>query len=933
MRLDWNDIKARAAKFAADWKDAYYERGETQTFYNEFFELYGITRRRVASFEHGVNLPEKKRGFLDLFWKGKLLIEQKSAGRNLTPARKQALDYFPGLKEHELPRYILLSDFQNFELYDLDTEPDRPRCFRLQDLPDHVQDFGFIVGQERRIFRDQDPANVAASELMGALHDALDESGYRGHKLERFLVRVLFCLFADDTGIFQPLGIFEEFVRDRTREDGTDLGPMLSKLFEVLDTRREERSNKLDADLARFDYINGELFRERLALPDFDRAMREKLLNACGFNWEKVSPAIFGALFQSVMDSKERRAKGAHYTSEKNILKVIEPLFMDDLKAEFSRLKSRKDARRLKDLKMFHDKLGGLTFFDPACGCGNFLVIAYRELRELEIEALKEIRWKSEGTDQLFDVATMVNVNVDQFFGIELLEFPVRIAEVAMWMMDHIMNERLSAAFGESFVRIPLKTSPNILNADALETDWAKVLAPEKCSFILGNPPFGGQSYQSREQRDQMRHVIGAESGRAGSLDYVCAWFLKAGGYLRVSRARIGYVATNSITQGEQVAQLWPLLFERYGLEISFAHRTFEWMSDARGKAHVHCVIIGLTRRDDEPKEKRLFSYDDIKGDPKESRHAALSPYLFDASGLSTRYTVVRDQRLPPSNIPPLRMGSKLVDNGHYIFDEEQKAEFEKREPSSASLFVPLVGSDEFINGTKRWILLLQSVPPEKLRTMPLVVERISAVRKYRAGSRKANTRELADTPTHFEVTTIPKSPFLAIPKVSSERRDYVPIGWLEPPILPSQLVQVMIDANLCDFALITSRMHMAWLRNIGGRLESRYQYSIGIVYNPFPWPQLDEPAKQRLERLAQSVLDARAAHAGATLADLYDPDVMPPDLRKAHRALDEAVDWLYRKEPFASDRERVEHLFGLYEKLTTPVLAAAAKPKRGRKR
>jgi hypothetical protein len=363
MRLDWNDIKARAAKFAEEWEDAHYERGETQTFYNEFFEMFGVTRRRVASFEHGVGLPEGKRGFLDLFWKGKLLVEQKSAGRSLVPARKQALDYFPGLKDHELPRYILLSDFQNFELYDLDTAPDEPVLFRLADLPSHVQDFGFIVGQERRIFRDQDPVNILASEIMGALHDALDESDYRGHQLERFLVRLLFCLFADDTGIFQPLGIFEDFLRDRTQADGTDVGPRLARLFEVLDTPEDRRGKKLDADLARFPYVNGALFHERLPLPDFDRAMREKLLNACGFNWEKISPAIFGSLFQSVMDPKARRARGAHYTSEKNILKVIEPLFLDELRAEFEKLKLRKDTGRGKALKAFHDRLGALTFF------------------------------------------------------------------------------------------------------------------------------------------------------------------------------------------------------------------------------------------------------------------------------------------------------------------------------------------------------------------------------------------------------------------------------------------------------------------------------------------------------------------------------------------------------------------------------------------
>jgi N-6 DNA Methylase len=660
MRLDWNDIKARAAKFAEDWNGAQYERGETQTFYNDFFQLFGVTRRRVASFEHGVNLPDKKRGYLDLFWKGKLLVEQKSAGRSLTPARRQALDYFPGLKEHELPRYILLSDFQNFELYDLDIAPDRPVCFRLRDLPDHVQDFGFITGQERRVIRDQDPVNILASEIMGALHDALDEAGYRGHKLERFLVRLLFCLFADDTGIFQPLGIFEEFLKDRTREDGTDLGPLLSKLFEVLDTPEMERGKKLDGDLARFDYINGELFHERLPLPDFDRAMRDKLLYACGFNWEKISPAIFGSLFQSVMDKVARRKQGAHYTSEKNILKVIEPLFLDDLKGEFARLKARKDTGRRRALEDFHAKLGGLTFFDPACGCGNFLVIAYRELREIEIAVLKELH---PGEQRVTDIGLYTKVDVDQFFGIEIGEFPVRIAEVAMWMMDHIMNARLSAAFGESFVRIPLKTSPNILNADALETDWANVLAPEKCSYILGNPPFGGAKYQMRANREQVRRIASL-GGSGGTLDYVCAWFIKAGEYLRGSRARIGFVATNSITQGEQVAQLWRLLFERYAMEIAFAHRTFAWMSDARGKAHVHRVIVGLTRRDDEPKEKRLFSYDDIKGDPKERRHAALTPYLFDASALADRHLLVRERSQSLCDISSLVSGTQPIDDG-----------------------------------------------------------------------------------------------------------------------------------------------------------------------------------------------------------------------------------------------------------------------------
>lgn len=929
MRLDWNDIKARAAKFAEDWRDAHYERGETQTFYNDFFELFGVTRRRVASFEHGVDLPEKKRGYLDLFWKGKLLVEQKSAGRSLTPARKQALDYFPGLKDHELPRYILLSDFQNFELYDLDIAPDRPVCFRLPDLPDHVQDFGFIAGQERRVFRDQDPANIDASEIMGALHDALDEAGYRGHKLERFLVRLLFCLFADDTGIFQPLGIFGEFLKDRTREDGADLGPMLSKLFEVLDTPEEERGNKLDADLARFDYINGELFHERLPLPDFDRAMREKLLFACGFNWEKISPAIFGSLFQSVIDKFARRKQGAHYTSEKNILKVIEPLFLDDLRGEFARLKARKDTGRRRALEDFHVKLGGLTFFDPACGCGNFLVIAYRELRELEIAVLKLLH---PGEQRVTDIGLYTKVNVDQFFGIEISEFPARIAEVAMWMMDHIMNARLSAAFGESFVRIPLKTSPNIRNADALETDWADVLAPDKCSYILGNPPFGGAKYQSPVQRKQVMRIASL-GGSGGTLDYVCAWFIKAGEYLRRSRARIGFVATNSITQGEQVAQLWPLLFQRYELEIAFAHRTFAWMSDARGKAHVHCVIIGLTRREDEPKEKRLFSYDDIKSDPKESRHAALSPYLFDASGLADRHLVVREVSRPINQAPKLISGTQPLEGGFLTFDQQEREAFLGIEKAAAPLFRPFPGSEEFINGKERWILHTSDASPTLLRSLTHVVQRLNSVRSFRKNSPRRTTLAIADFPSRYGVTVIPTKPFLVIPQVSSERREYVPMAWMTPPTLPSEKLRLLYNAELWQFAVLTSRAHMAWMRAITGRLKSDYMYSVGIVYNPFPWPLLDEAAKAKLEKLAQAVLGARAAHEGATLADLYDPDVMPEDLRKAHRALDEAVDRLYRKEPFAGDRERVEHLFGLYEKLTAPMLAATAKPKRRRKK
>jgi hypothetical protein len=924
MRLDWNDIRARAAKFADEWKDAHYERGESQTFYNEFFELFGVTRRRVASFEHGVNLPENKRGFLDLFWKGKLLIEQKSRGRDLIPARQQALDYFPGLKEHELPRYILLSDFQNFELYDLDLAPDTPVKFQLSELPDHVQAFGFIVGQEKRIFRDQDPANIQASEMMGALHDALEESGYKDHALERFLVRLLFCLFADDTGIFQPLGIFEDYVKN-TREDGADVGPALGQLFQVLNSPDSGRHTTLSAELAQFPYINGDLFQESLPLPSFNRDMREKLLNVCGFRWEIISPAIFGSLFQSVMDKEERRKKGGHYTSERNILKVIEPLFMDELKAEFAALKARRDTGRKKALETFHDRLSNLTFFDPACGCGNFLVIAYRELRDLEIAVLTE---RFGGHKAVLDVAVLSTVNVDRFYGIEIEEFPARIAEVAMWMTDHIMNVKLSAAFGKSYLRIPLTTSPNIRHADALEIDWAAVLPPEKCSYVFGNPPFIGAKFQSEKQRAQVIRIA-ALGGSGGSLDYVCAWFIKAGEYLRRSNAKIAFVATNSITQGEQVAQLWPLLFDRYKLEIAFAHRTFQWLSDARGMAHVHCVIIGLVQREHEPKEKRLYSYNEIDGDPVESGHAALSPYLFDASRLQDRHLVIIETTKNLSHVSPMVFGNMPNDGGYLILTSEERNAFVAEYPALSKFVRRLIGADDLISGTERYCLWLVDAGPEIIRNNVFIRERVRLTAEYRRKSRRAATQRLAETSYLFGEIRQTGGPFAIIPRHSSETRQYVPIGFQHDGEIAHDSCLFKPDADLWDFGLVTSRMHMAWLRNIGGRLKSDYRYSIGIVYNPFPWPDADEKARAKIKALAQAVLDARSNHPGSTLADLYDPDVMPPDLRKAHRELDAAVDRLYRNEPFASDRERVEHLFALYEKLSAPMLAAAAPDKR----
>jgi hypothetical protein len=899
---------------------------ETQTFYNEFFEIFGVQRRKVATFEEPVKrLGAKAPGFIDLLWKGTLLVEQKSAGRDLIKAKEQALEYFPGLKDAELPCYLLVCDFQNFELYDLDTRQES--IFKLADLAKHVQVFSFIFGGAPRVFKDQDPVNIEASELMGKLHDALLASGYEGHELERFLVRLVFCLFADDTGIFTPKGIFQDFIRDRTRPDGSDLGPLLGQLFEVLNRPDDKRQKTLDDDLKQFPYVNGDLFAERLPMPAFDSKMRKLLLDACVFDWSAISPAIFGALFQSVMNKKKRRAIGAHYTTEQNILKLIHPLFLDSLRGELDRLKARRDTGQTNALKAFQTRLAEIKCFDPACGCGNFLVIAYRELRALETEVLLTLN-----ANRSLDVTELSKVDVNQFYGIEIEEFPALIAEIALWMMDHIMNMRLSEALGGYYPRIPLRVSPTIRSTDALEVEWNSVLPASQCTYVLGNPPFAGAKYQSAEQRAQIRKIA-ALKGKKGTLDYVAAWFLKAGDYIQKTTATIGFVATNSITQGEQVAELWPLLFRRCGLEIAFAHRTFAWGSEARGKAHVHVVIIGLALKGHAPNDKRLFDYPDINGSPIESSVKVISPYLFDAGQLADPETVVAENSRNPGDRPRLLSGTQPLDFEQFVLSDSQKGQLAIDEPGAVQFIRPYVGSDGFINGERTWILALQQATPSQLKVLPLIQKRLKAVTAKRTASKRKGTKKIAAFPAQYNVTVIPGSPFLVVPKVSSERRQYVPIDYKEPPTIPSDLVFVIENAQPHIFAILNSRMHMSWLMYIGGKLKSDYRYSIGIVYNQFPWPPLTPENIAVLARLANDVLAARQAFPKETLAALYDPDTMPASLRKAHQALDSAVDKLYRKEVFRTDRERVEFLLARYELQRAPLMPAPAKPAAKRRR
>ncbi len=918
MPLSWNEIRNRSLVFSREWADESSEDAEGKSFWDGFFDVFGITRRRVASFEKKVKKIDGKGGFIDLLWKGVLLVEQKSRGKNLDRAYAQATDYFPGLKERDLPRYVLVSDFARFRLFDLETE--KHTEFPLRDLHKHIRRFGFIAGYLPHEIKPQDPANIEAAERMGRLYDRLRESGYKGHPLQVYLVRLLFCLFAEDTGIFEKQQ-FREFIEQRTAEDGSDLGDRLATLFHVLNTPDDGRLTTLDEDTAAFPYVNGRLFEERLPPAAFDTAMRQALLDCCGLDWSRISPAIFGSLFQSVMDPAVRRNLGAHYTREENILKLIRPLFLDALGAEFERVR-----RNRRQLEEFHRKLSSLRFLDPACGCGNFLVITYRELRLLELDILREY-FKGD-PQRITDVSNIICLNVDRFHGIEIEEFPAQIAQVALWMTDHQMNLRISEEFGSYYHRLPLRTSPNIVygpeKGNALRIDWSTVVGPKDLSFILGNPPFVGKKEQTPSQKAEVMRTFASIKG-AGILDYVACWYRKAAEYMPGNPSiRAAFVSTNSITQGEQVGILWKDLLSR-GVHIHFAHRTFQWSSEARGKAAVHCVIIGFGLHD--IPEKRLFDYESPKSDPHELKISKINPYLVDAENV-----FIETRRDPISQgIPEMAYGSMPIDNGCLLLSQEERDHFVTEEPGVAPWIRRILGAAEFINGLSRYCLWLAECPPETVRELKRIRERVAACREFRLRSNRPQTRALAATPQLFGEIRQPSKSFLLVPKVSSENRIFLPIGFVNPEIIALGTTLIVPDAELFHFGVLSSTMHMAWMRAVCGRMKSDYQYSAGIVYNNFPWPGSTETQRKAIEAAAQDVLDARAKFPESTLADLYNPVTMPPELARAHNDLDRMVDKAYGKTVFASEMERVAFLFERYEALTRPLLPPS-KPSRRRR-
>jgi len=789
----------------------------------------------------------------------------------------------------------MVCDFDQIQVTNLRTGQTFQK-FKLNQFKKHLRMFGIVAGYTSEVtYKTDIEVNTDASYKMAKLHDGLKENGYQGKNLEVYLVRLLFCLFAEDTGIFEK-AMFENYIKT-SKEDGSDLSARLMELFSILDTPSERRMSSLRSELKRFRYINGKLFLDYLPAAAFDVKMRQTLVDCCDFDWSYISPAVFGAMFQGVMDEQQRRESGAHYTSEENIMKVIKPLFLDDLWIEFDRMKSTK-----AELEEFHNKIAALNFLDPACGCGNFLILTYRELRLLEFEVLKMLH----DNTQLTMIDLLCKVSVSQFYGIEYEEFPCQIAQVGLLLMKHQMDKEVSNYFGLNLIDFPIKETATIVHGNALTVDWESIVSKEKLTFCLGNPPFIGYSFQSLEQKLNIVSVFCDKNGKpykaAGKIDYVAAWYYKAAKYIQGTSIGCAFVSTNSITQGEQVAYIWQPIRELFFVSIDFAYRTFKWSNDAKGKAAVHCVIIGFSFKGAEKK----YIYDDVR----KVRVANISPYLIDASD-----SVIESRSKNICNVPKMVNGNKPVDAGHLIFTDEEKDNFIISEPTATKYIRPYVGAQDYIDNKYRWCLWLKNVSPKEINSMPCVKKRIEDVRKFRLESKKEATRNSADFPSLFQQIRQPETNYILIPRVSSERRKYVPLGFMSHDVITSDSVLMIPDASLYHFGILTSSMHMAWMRTVAGRLKSDYRYSAEIVYNNFPWPEPTEKQREEIERFAQAVLDARILYPDCSLADLYDPDSMPVELTKAHQQLDRAVEKAYGMS-FGSEEERVAFLFERYSEL-----------------
>ena len=894
-----NDTEQRAAakQFALDWQGRGDEKQETQAFWLALLQkIFGVEEpEKYISFERRVEVDDPKTGksttkFIDGYIsQTRVLIEQKgqdvdlrkgyrqSDGSLLSPYQ-QARRYGGYLPQSEQPRWIIVCNFREFHIHDMNRPNDEPEVLQLADLEKEYHRLQFIIDTTSDHIKKEMDISLKAGELVGVLYDALLEQYQNPNdpetlkSLNALCVRLVFCLYAEDAGIFGRHLMFHDYLSAHEREARR----ALIDLFRVLDQKPEERDPYMDDDLAAFPYVNGGLFSdENIVIPRLSEEIVSLILRRASedFDWSAISPTIFGAVFESTLNPETRRSGGMHYTSIENIHKVIDPLFLDGLKAELEEIRKIPVERtRKQKLEAFQQKLAGLTFLDPACGSGNFLTETYLSLRRLENQVLALLH----NNQIVFDVGNPIQVSIGQFYGIEINDFAVTVAKTALWIAESQMMKETEDVVHMSLDFLPLKSYANIVEGNALRLDWEDVVPKHKLNYIMGNPPFVGARLMGSEQKDDVNLIFDGWKN-AGNLDYVCCWYKKAADFMNGTVIRSALVSTNSVSQGESVANLWKPLFQA-GVHIDFAHRTFRWDSEAKIKAHVHCVIIGFSTAQN-PAPKVLYTSD------RNQIVQNINGYLLDAEDV-----FVESRSKPLCNVPKIGIGNMPLDGGNYLFTEEEKKEFCAKEPKAEKWFRPWIGSHEFINRYFRYCLYLKECPPNELRDMPECIKQVNAVRDFRLSSTRASTKRLADFPLLFATTNIPQNNYIVIPKVSSERRRYVPMGLLEFNILSSDLVFIVPNTTLYHLGVLISNVHMAWMRAVCGRLKSDYRYSKDIVYNNFPWPTPTDAQKAKIEQTAQAILDARALYPDASLADLYDELTMPPELRTAHQQNDRAV-------------------------------------------
>lgn len=877
-------------KFIADWAGHGDEKQDTSRFWMGLLRnVFGIEEpEKFMEFELPVKLAHTS--FIDGYIpQTRVLIEQKSRGISfkkglkqsdgqlLTPYQ-QARRYAGYLPFNQTPRWIVVCNFEAFEIHDMNFPNGEPEVIPLADLEKEVHRLQFLVDTGNTTIQKEMEVSLQAGELVGVLYDAIlkqykDPSSPDTLKsLNALCVRLVFCLYAEDAGIFGGRNKFHDYLEQHRAEDRR----ALISLFQVLDQKPEERDPYLDEDLASFPYVNGGLFAdENIEIPRLGEAVIDLILvqASAGFDWSVISPTIFGAVFESTLNPETRRSGGMHYTSIENIHKVIDPLFLNDLKRELAEIKEiAVEKTRTAKLRDYQTKLASLTFLDPACGSGNFLTESYLSLRRLENEVLS-LLFK----DQIvMGMLNPIQVSIHQFYGIEINDFAATVAKTALWIAESQMMKETEDVVHMSLDFLPLKTYANITEGNALRLDWETVIPKAKLNYIMGNPPFVGARLMDAAQKSDVNLIFGGWKN-AGNLDYVCCWYKKAADLVRGTEIRSALVSTNSVSQGESVANLWKPLFES-GVHMDFAYRTFRWDSEAKIKAHVHCVIIGFSTASSR-KEKVLYSGD------RAQVVQNINGYLLDAENV-----FVESRKKPLCNVPEIGIGNKPIDGGNYLFTKEEMEDFIKKEPQSKPYFKPWYGSHEFINRSPRYCLWLGDCPPNELRKMPECLKRVEAVREMRLASKSAGTVKLAGKPTRFHVENMPTGNYIVVPKVSSERRRYIPMGFMTPDIMASDLVFIIPNASLFHLGVLTSNVHMSWMRAVCGRLKSDYRYSKDVVYNNFPWPTPTEEQKAKIERTAQAILDARALYPDSSLADLYDEVTMPPELRKAHQENDKAV-------------------------------------------